>query len=130
MVIQLGNLFYHIAHHCIYMYNPRQFCKMQCLHNLVLENFKYLRFYSTFWFVISNSSLKLPKLSIHILILLPKLLQYIKLLFEVPFCISFSAIFATEKVKQKFSSQQLKFNYWSARHQKVVSEACISFKCS
>ena len=31
-------------------------------------------------------------------------------------CVSFPAIFATEKVKQKMLAQSLKLNYWSPRH--------------
>ena len=58
-----------------YMYDPRIVCKMQYLLNLVLENLKCLWFYLTFWVVISNSGLKLPKLSIHILIMLSKWLK-------------------------------------------------------
>ena len=42
-------------------------CKMQYPLNLVLENLKYLWFYVTFWVVILNGGLKLPKLSNHIL---------------------------------------------------------------
>ena len=37
---------------------------------IVLENLKYLQFYLTFWVVISNGGLKLPKLSIHTLVML------------------------------------------------------------
>ena len=39
-------------------------------------------------------------------------------------CLSFSAIFAMEKVKQKFSAQWLRLNYWWPRHQTAVSKAC------
>ena len=40
--------------------------------NLVLENWEYLTFYLTFLVVISNGGLKVPKLSIHILVMLQK----------------------------------------------------------
>ena len=56
----------------LYMYDPRNKCKMWYPHNLVLENLKYLLFYSTFWVVISNGGLKLPKLSIYTLAMFQK----------------------------------------------------------
>ena len=56
----------------LYMYNSRKVCKMWYPHNLVLENLKYLLFYLTFWVVISNGGLKLPKLSIHSLAMFQK----------------------------------------------------------
>ena len=40
--------------------------------NLVLETWEYLWFYLTFWVVISNGGLKLPKLSIHTPVMLQK----------------------------------------------------------
>ena len=54
------------------MYVSSNLCKMQCPLNLVLEKFKYVWFYSTFWIVISNGSLKLLMLSIHTLVMLQK----------------------------------------------------------
>ena len=47
-------------------------CKMRYPLNLVLENLKYLQLYLTFWVVIANGGLKLPKLSIHTLVMLRK----------------------------------------------------------
>ena len=52
------------------MYDFSNLCKMRCQLNLVLENFKYLWFNLKFWVVILNGSLKLPKLSIHTLVML------------------------------------------------------------
>ena len=40
--------------------------------NLVLETWEHLWFYLTFWVVILNGGLKLPKLSIHTLVMLQK----------------------------------------------------------
>ena len=54
------------------MYDPRKVCKMWYLLNLVFENLKYIWFYLTLWVVIVNDGLKLPKLSIHTLIILQK----------------------------------------------------------
>ena len=54
--------------------------------NLVLENWEYLMFYLTFWAVIVDGDLKLPKLSIHILVMLQKWLEV-------------DSIFAMEKFK-------------------------------
>ena len=39
------------------------------VNNLVLKNLKYCWFYFTFWVVITNGGLKLPKLSIHALLM-------------------------------------------------------------
>ena len=50
-------------------------CKMPCPLNLVLENCEYLWFYLTFWIVILDSDLKLPKLSIHTLVMLKEGLE-------------------------------------------------------
>ena len=50
-------------------------CKMRCPLNLVLEYCKYLWFYLTFWIAILDSGLKLPKLSIHTLVMLEKGLE-------------------------------------------------------
>ena len=50
-------------------------CKLRFVLNLVLENFKYLWFYWTVWVVISNGGLKLPKLSIHTIVMLQKLIE-------------------------------------------------------
>ena len=47
-------------------------CKMRYPLNLVLENWEYLWFYLTFWAVIADGDLKLPKLSIHTLVMLQK----------------------------------------------------------
>ena len=55
-----------------YMRVLSNLCKMRCSLNFVLENWKYLWFHSTFWVVISNGGLKLPKLSIHALLMLQK----------------------------------------------------------
>ena len=48
---------------------------MQYLHNLVLENLKYLWFYLTFWVLVLNGGLKLPKFLIHTLVMLQKWLE-------------------------------------------------------
>ena len=40
-------------------------CKIWYPHNLVLEHWEYLWIYRTFWAVIADCDLKLPKLSIH-----------------------------------------------------------------
>ena len=40
--------------------------------NLVLENWEHLWFYLTFWAVIADGDLKLPKLSIHTHVMLQK----------------------------------------------------------
>ena len=53
----------------IYMCDPRKVCKMRCPHNLVLENLKYLLFYSTIWVVVLLGGLKLSNLSIHALVI-------------------------------------------------------------
>ena len=45
---------------------------MQYPLNLVLENLEYLTFYLTFWVVILNGGLKLPKFLIHTLVMLQK----------------------------------------------------------
>ena len=89
----------------MYMYIPSKLCKMPCPLNHVLENFKYLLFCSTFWVVIFNGSLKIPKLLIHILIMLQKMtknmLNYcLKLSLPFIFChicygISETKIFST-----------------------------------
>ena len=55
-----------------YMSHFSYSCKMQCLLNLVLENWEYLWFYLTFWIVILDGGLKLHKLSIHTLVMLQK----------------------------------------------------------
>ena len=81
------------------MYNTRKVCKVQCLLNLVLENFKYLLFYLTFWVVISNGSLKLPKLSIHTLVMLQKWVEMHEIIDWSAPCFSFSVISVTEKFK-------------------------------
>ena len=48
-------------------------CKMRC--SLVLENYEYLWFYLTFCIAILDCGLKLPKLSIHTLVMLEKGLE-------------------------------------------------------
>ena len=72
---------------------------MQCPLNLVLENFKYLWFYLTyltFWVVISNGSLKLPKLSIHTLVMLQKWVEIHEIIdWSTPYF--YFVIFVTEK---------------------------------
>ena len=50
-------------------------CKMRYPLNLVLEDWKYLWIYGTFWAVIADGDLKLPKLFIHILVMLQKWLE-------------------------------------------------------
>ena len=47
-------------------------CKMQYPLNLVLESWEYLWSYLTFWIVIADGDLKLPKLLIHTLLVLQK----------------------------------------------------------
>ena len=56
----------------IYMSHFSYTCKMRCPLNLVLESWKYLWFYSTFWIAILDCGLKLHKLSIHTLVMLQK----------------------------------------------------------
>ena len=58
--------------HKIYMSHFSYACKMRYPLNLVFENLKYLQFYLSFWVAISNSGLKLPKLSIDTLVMLQK----------------------------------------------------------
>ena len=43
--------------------------------NLVLENWEYLWSYWTFWVVIVDGDLKLPKLSIHTIVMFQKWLE-------------------------------------------------------
>ena len=59
----------------IYMSHFSYACKMWCPLNLVLENCEYLWFYLTFWIAILDCGLKLPKLSIHTLVMLEKGLE-------------------------------------------------------
>ena len=47
-------------------------CKMRCPLNLVLESWKYLWFYLTFWIAILDCGLNFHKLSIHTLVMLQK----------------------------------------------------------
>ena len=55
------------------MYDPRKVCKMWVSIYLVLENLKYLLFYSTFWVLMLNGGLKLSKFLIHTIIMCQKL---------------------------------------------------------
>ena len=87
----------------IYMTFLSYLSKMRCPLNLVFENFKYLWFYWTFLVVISNGGLKLPKLSIYTIVMLQKWLKIHSIIVWSSLCVSFSAIFAMQKVKQKFS---------------------------
>ena len=50
-------------------------CKMRYPLNLVLENWEYLWSYWTFWVVIVDGDLKLPKLSIHTTIMFQKWME-------------------------------------------------------
>ena len=88
-----------LDHDIKYMYDFSNLCKMRCPLNLVLENFKYLWFYLTFWVVISNGSLKLPKLSICILVILQKWVEIHEIIDWSTPCFSFSVIFVMEKFK-------------------------------
>ena len=45
---------------------------MRYLLNLVMENWEYLWSYLTFWVLIADGDLKLPKLLIHTLVMLQK----------------------------------------------------------
>ena len=83
-------------------------CKMRCPLNLVLENSKYLWFYSTFCIVILDYGLKLHKLSNHTLVILQKWLEIHFIIVWSLHCVLFSAIFATEKFSENIFDTLIK----------------------